>query len=85
MIIINKKRISIIILVILMGIYTFSHKTEEKNIEVTATPVSNKTVILDAGHGSPDEGAESKNRNNRSKNKFTNSIKTTKTIRKQWM
>ena len=27
-----------------------------ETIETTSTPVSGKTVILDAGHGSPDEG-----------------------------
>ena len=65
MIVINRKRISIIILVILLGIFTFAYQTEQKEMEKTAytttTPVSNKVVIIDAGHGSPDEGAESKN------------------------
>ena len=34
--------------------------------ETTSLPVSGKTVIVDAGHGTPDEGAESSSRNDRS-------------------
>ena len=32
----------------------------KKTSEVTAVPASGKSIILDAGHGTPDEGAESK-------------------------
>ena len=70
MVIINKKRIQIIISALLVGIFTFSlqiannNQKGEKNknqnnesvIQTTATPVSGKTVVLDAGHGVPDEG-----------------------------
>lgn len=59
MIVLNRKRISVMLLVIMMGIFVFSYKTAEKEIveekSVTATPVSNKVIILDAGHGVPDE------------------------------
>ena len=59
MIVLNRKRISVMLLVIMMGIFVFSYKTAEKEIieekSVTATPVSNKVIILDAGHGIPDE------------------------------
>ena len=93
MIIIQKKRIQIIILCLIISIISFvfqiakdenikleNQKTEEIE-ETTATPVSGKTIIVDAGHGTPDEGAESSNRNNRSTNKFKNSTKITKSIR----
>lgn len=30
--------------------------SENKTIETVSLPVSNKTVVLDAGHGKPDEG-----------------------------
>lgn len=33
------------------------NKTNNASIQTTATPVSGKTVVLDAGHGVPDEGA----------------------------
>ena len=51
---------------ILMGLFTFFYsyqetKDETQTIQVTATPVSGKIVVLDAGHGVPDEGAQSSN------------------------
>ena len=57
MIILNKKRILFIILLIIFFIICYSLKYKNLNsIEVSSTPVSNHTVILDAGHGLPDEG-----------------------------
>lgn len=71
MIVVSKKRIQIILSCILMGVFAFSfqiannNEVTEKNsnfnqsniIQTTSTPVSGKTVVLDAGHGKPDEGA----------------------------
>ena len=67
MLVISKKRIQIILSCIIIGLFTFSFQVAEKNnntelkntVETTATPVSEKVVVLDAGHGKPDEGAES--------------------------
>lgn len=60
MFILDRKRLSVIILLVLFGIFTFLYRTEEEKMEeeqyVTALPVSNKVVVLDAGHGIPDEG-----------------------------
>ncbi len=73
MIIINKKRLKIILSCIFVGLFAFSFKIAgEENIQSTniesnkiletaATPVSGKTIVVDAGHGVPDEGAESSN------------------------
>lgn len=64
MVIISQKRIKIILSCILISLFVFSMHiakkeneldTNNKTSEVTATPVSGKTVILDAGHGLPDE------------------------------
>ena len=63
MIIMNRTQIKIILGGILIALFTFSFqiaKNNEKNenlkvVETTSTPVSGKTVILDAGHGVPDE------------------------------
>lgn len=64
MIIIHKKRIKIIISCILIAVFAFSFqiaskqtsKDQEQNtMETTATPVSGKTIVIDAGHGVPDE------------------------------
>ena len=68
MLIINQKRIKITLCFLLISLFTFScgaikngnNSIENKTVETTATPVSGKTVILDAGHGTPDEGAEAK-------------------------
>ena len=67
MLILSKKRIAIILCMVCVSLYAFSFKiannmtdiTTEKTAETVATPVSNKVVIVDAGHGTPDEGAES--------------------------
>ena len=67
MFVINQKRIKIILAFLLISLFTFSCSTVKnqnnnltnETIETTATPVSGKTVILDAGHGTPDEGAQS--------------------------
>ena len=72
MILLSKKRINLILISILVGVLTFSIKSsvnEEDLIkETTSLPVSGKTVIVDAGHGTPDEGAESSARYNWSTN-----------------
>lgn len=64
MIVLSKKRISLVILSIFISVFTFMLATTPKieNTKETVTlPVSGKTVVLDAGHGTPDEGAESSN------------------------
>ena len=67
MIVIRKKRIQIIILCLIISILSFTFQIgKEENVnldnnkenyskETTATPVSGKTIIVDAGHGTPDE------------------------------
>ena len=60
MLVLNRKRLSLIILVVMLGVFTFSYNESKQMLgdlqTVTATPVSGKVVILDAGHGTPDEG-----------------------------
>lgn len=60
MIVINKKRISIITICLLLGIFAYSYKGTKINLdeeiqETTSTPVSGKVIVVDAGHGVPDE------------------------------
>lgn len=63
MIILSKKRITLILTCVLVGIFTFMlQATKNEVIETVPTvtlPVSGKTIVVDAGHGVPDEGAES--------------------------
>lgn len=54
------KRLLLIFVMIVFSIIYANTKNNYRNIgeavQVTSTPVSEKVVILDAGHGSPDEG-----------------------------
>ena len=62
MILIQKKRIIFVLSMVFISVfvYFFSVNTEQ-TIETVSLPVTNKVVVIDAGHGSPDEGAESAN------------------------
>ena len=70
MIVINKKRLEIILSAVIIGILAFTFQTSGNNgksdgetaiqddsniVAVTSTPVSGKTIVVDAGHGTPDE------------------------------
>ena len=64
MYVINRKRISLMVICLLLGIFAYSYQgskmeLEQEVQETTATPVSGKVIVVDAGHGIPDEGAES--------------------------
>ena len=60
MFIISKKRILFITIMIMASVVRFEMFKEPENaIETVALPVTGKTIVLDAGHGYPDEGAES--------------------------
>lgn len=68
MLIFNKKRIITIFCMIFVSLFAFSFKVANNNImmreittETVALPVTNKVIVVDAGHGTPDEGAESNN------------------------
>ena len=61
MFIFNKKRIVFILLVVIIGIAIPMLTAKNKTVQVVALPVSNKVIVLDAGHGFPDEGAKSAN------------------------
>lgn len=76
MIVLSKKNIVYTLGIILMFVCAYaitgynvtnSLKKEIRSVETVALPVDNKTIIIDAGHGKPDEGAESSNRHYRSR------------------
>lgn len=73
MFVINRKRIQIMLSAILVSVLVFGvqislKEKEELTVETTSTPISNKTIVIDAGHGTPDEGGsllhQVKNRSN---------------------
>lgn len=62
MIVLHKKRLILIGSLLCASLTAISLKTAFTKPKVVATvnlPVSNKVIVLDAGHGVPDEGAES--------------------------
>lgn len=63
MIVISRKRILFIASILCVSVFAFSLNTysSKKTVETVALPVSNKVIVIDAGHGKPDEGAESSN------------------------
>lgn len=68
MIILTKKKILFTLSVVTMFIFSFlitgyninnSASKEVESIQTVALPVDSKVIVIDAGHGKPDEGAES--------------------------
>ena len=57
----NIKRFSIITCCVFLAVFFYSARRLQhyEIIPVMSLPVTNKVIILDAGHGTPDEGAES--------------------------
>lgn len=59
MLVLSRKRISLIVITLSLSIFVFMLSTSEnknfKTVETVSLPVSGKTVIIDAGHGTPDE------------------------------
>ena len=84
MIIIKRKRV-----IALIGMVCFcmvfavviQNVTVQKTVQTMSLPVTNKVIVIDAGHGVPDEGAQSSSRNNGSSDEPKNSIKSTTFIR----
>ena len=60
MIVLNKKKIRIFVLSIFVMLLGFAFIADQKEtVPTVSLPVSGKTIVIDAGHGKPDEGAES--------------------------
>ncbi len=61
MVVLNKKRLLLIVSSVFLSIFVFllSNTNNDDYISTVSLPVSGKTVVVDAGHGVPDEGAES--------------------------
>ena len=62
MVVLNKKRITLVAIAACFSIFAFMFTTAKLDTKETVVlPVSGKTIVLDAGHGIPDEGAQSSN------------------------
>ena len=62
MIVLRKKRIRLMILGVFVLVFGFAFISDKKEtVPIVSLPVSGKTIVIDAGHGKPDEGAQSNN------------------------
>lgn len=64
MIILRKRQLITLGSIILLALTILSLKETtdtKKVVETVSLPVTNKVIVIDAGHGTPDEGAESSN------------------------
>lgn len=52
-----KSILLIILVLILVCIFLLYKKEIMSVVKVNATPITSKVIVLDAGHGAPDEGA----------------------------
>lgn len=64
MYVISRKKISLVLICLLVGVFVYSCTISKNQVNdevqtTTATPVSGKVIVIDAGHGVPDEGAQS--------------------------
>lgn len=57
MIILDRKRITIMVLSVFFSVSVFIFAMDRKDtVPTVSLPVSGKTIVIDAGHGKPDEG-----------------------------
>jgi len=57
MIVLNKKTIRIFVLGVFMMLLGVAFISDQKEtVPTVSLPVSGKTIVVDAGHGKPDEG-----------------------------
>lgn len=58
MIVLRKKRILLVLSCIMVslcvGVAIMPNLNKQKTVETVSLPVSNKVIVLDAGHGQPD-------------------------------
>lgn len=56
MIVLNKKKIRMIVLGVFVLVFGFTFICDKKeSVPTVSLPVSGKTIVIDAGHGKPDE------------------------------
>lgn len=60
MIVLNKKKIRLTILIVFVLVFGVAVlKDNKESVPTVSLPISGKTIVIDAGHGKPDEGAQS--------------------------
>lgn len=63
MIIIRKRRLTFVLTAIFVSVFTYIglNSNQSKTVQTVGLPVSNKVIIIDAGHGLPDGGTVGNN------------------------
>lgn len=64
MLILNRKRIILMLSMVMVSVLAFTFYKADlntKTVETVSLPVTNKVIVIDVGHGIPDEGAEGNN------------------------
>lgn len=57
MIVLNKKKIRLTILIVFVLVFGVAIlKDNKESVPTVSLPISGKTIVIDAGHGKPDEG-----------------------------
>ena len=57
MIVLNRKKIRLMILGAFILVFGFAFISDKKEtVPTVSLPVAGKTIVIDAGHGKPDEG-----------------------------
>lgn len=82
MILLQRKRMLLILGAVFLSIFSFLFGSNYmyKTVETVSLPVSGKTIILDAGHGGEDQGAESKNGTTEAKTNLAITLKVQKLL-----
>ena len=56
MLVLNKKKIRMIVLIVFVVVFGFAFICDKKeSVPTVSLPISGKTIVIDAGHGKPDE------------------------------
>ena len=63
----KNKRIGVFFIALMLTVSIVGLNSRKETVDTMSWSVSNKVIVLDAGHGLPDEGAVSDLRNYRSK------------------
>lgn len=60
MIILKRKRLLFIVAMVFVSVVTYTVASSKNNnvVQTVSLPVTNKVIVLDAGHGVPDGGDE---------------------------
>jgi len=51
----KKVKIGVVLILLIIAIWIIEFNNKNKSIQTMCKPIQNKKIVLDAGHGAPDE------------------------------